>query len=72
MMEYESLHAEHQSLEDTNLEEQKARTKESEQAVLEVWEDIKKTTASISLKIWIILITPVYPAFDENHKDMIL
>ena len=43
MTEYESLHAEHQSLKDTNLEEQKASMKESEQPVLEVWEDIKKT-----------------------------
>lgn len=49
MTELEPLHAELQSLKDANLEEQKARVEESEQAA--AWEDIKKAAAERFLKV---------------------
>lgn len=65
MTELEPLHAELQSLKDTNLEEQKARIEESEQAALKAWEDTKKAVAEIFWKMEIILIRPVCTAFDD-------
>ena len=40
-----------QSLKDSNLEEQKARVEESEQAAIRAWEDIKKAVAEIFWKV---------------------
>lgn len=65
MTELEPLHAELQSLKDTNLEEQKARIEESEQAALKAWEDTKKAVAEIFWKMEIFLIRPVCTAFDD-------
>lgn len=51
MTELEPLHAKLQSLKDSNLEEQKARVEESEQAAIRAWEDIKKAVAEIFWKV---------------------
>ncbi|KAJ8534187.1 hypothetical protein K7X08_007511 [Anisodus acutangulus] len=65
MTELEPLHAELQRQKDTNLEEQKARIEESEQAALKAWEDTKKAVAEIFWKMEIILIRPVCTTFDD-------